>query len=124
MGWYSAPSGKHLNENHEYWQLHAHYMPPLVRSATVRKYLAGYETMAEEQRDFTPEQVSVSFIYLYYPKKGITFFVLKKIAFFRLLKLFAIKALFITQSQMQILRYESFFIRCCFFTFLFSLVYL
>uniref|UniRef100_A0AC34GUF9 Galactose-1-phosphate uridylyltransferase n=1 Tax=Panagrolaimus sp. ES5 TaxID=591445 RepID=A0AC34GUF9_9BILA len=58
LGWYSAPSGKHMNENHEYWQFHAHYMPPLVRSATVRKYLAGYETMAEEQRDFTPEQAA------------------------------------------------------------------
>jgi UDPglucose--hexose-1-phosphate uridylyltransferase len=35
--------------------LHAHYYPPLLRSATVRKFLVGYELLAMPQRDFTPE---------------------------------------------------------------------
>ena len=36
--------------------LHMHFYPPLLRSATVRKFLVGYELMAEPQRDITPEQ--------------------------------------------------------------------
>jgi UDPglucose--hexose-1-phosphate uridylyltransferase len=32
-----------------------HFYPPLLRSATVRKFLVGYEMMAEAQRDLTPE---------------------------------------------------------------------
>jgi len=36
--------------------LHLHFLPPLLRSATVRKFLVGYELMAESQRDLTPEQ--------------------------------------------------------------------
>jgi UDPglucose--hexose-1-phosphate uridylyltransferase len=35
--------------------LHAHYFPPLLRSATVRKFMAGYELLATPQRDITPE---------------------------------------------------------------------
>lgn len=38
--------------------LHMHFYPPLLRSATVRKFLVGYELMAEPQRDITPEQAS------------------------------------------------------------------
>jgi UDPglucose--hexose-1-phosphate uridylyltransferase len=38
-----------------YWHLHAHYFPPLLRSATVRKFMAGYELLATPQRDITPE---------------------------------------------------------------------
>ncbi|MCJ1419697.1 galactose-1-phosphate uridyl transferase [Xylographa parallela] len=38
--------------------LHIHYYPPLLRSATVRKFLVGYEMMAEPQRDITPEQAA------------------------------------------------------------------
>ncbi|KAG9252661.1 galactose-1-phosphate uridylyltransferase [Emericellopsis atlantica] len=39
--------------------LHMHFYPPLLRSATVRKFLVGYELMAEPQRDITPEQATV-----------------------------------------------------------------
>jgi UDPglucose--hexose-1-phosphate uridylyltransferase len=40
------------------WQLHGHFYPPLLRSATVKKFLAGYEMLAEAQRDITPEQAA------------------------------------------------------------------
>lgn len=38
--------------------LHLHFYPPLLRSATVRKFLVGYEMLAEPQRDITPEQAA------------------------------------------------------------------
>jgi UDPglucose--hexose-1-phosphate uridylyltransferase len=38
-----------------YWHFHAHYFPPLLRSATIRKFMAGYELLATPQRDVTPE---------------------------------------------------------------------
>ena len=41
-----------------HWQLHAHFYPPLLRSATVRKFMVGYEMLAEAQRDLTPEQAA------------------------------------------------------------------
>ncbi len=53
MGWHMAPAG---GEAH--WQLHAHFLPPLLRSATVRKFMVGYELLAEAQRDLTPEQAA------------------------------------------------------------------
>lgn len=37
------------------WHLHAHFYPPLLRSATVRKFMVGYELLAMPQRDLTPE---------------------------------------------------------------------
>jgi UDPglucose--hexose-1-phosphate uridylyltransferase len=40
---------------HEHWHLHAHFYPPLLRSATVRKFMVGYEMLAGPQRDITPE---------------------------------------------------------------------
>lgn len=52
-----APTGPHLKEDNSHWQLHAHYYPPLLRSATVKKFMVGYEMLAQEQRDLTPEQV-------------------------------------------------------------------
>lgn len=55
MGWHNAPSD---GKEHEEWQLHAHYYPPLLRSATVRKFVAGFELLAERQRDLTPEQAA------------------------------------------------------------------
>lgn len=55
MGWHGAPNNV---EDAEYWQLHAHFYPPLLRSATVRKFMVGYEMMAEAQRDLTPEQAA------------------------------------------------------------------
>jgi UDPglucose--hexose-1-phosphate uridylyltransferase len=39
-----------------HWQLHAHYYPPLLRSATVKKFMVGYEMLAEPQRDLTADQ--------------------------------------------------------------------
>lgn len=41
-----------------HWQLHALYYPPLLRSATVRKFMVGYEMLAEPQRDLTAEQAA------------------------------------------------------------------
>ncbi|MCB9135904.1 MAG: UDP-glucose--hexose-1-phosphate uridylyltransferase [Anaerolineales bacterium] len=55
MGWHGAPF---IDENHEHWQLHAHFYPPLLRSATVKKFMVGYEMMAEAQRDLTAEQAA------------------------------------------------------------------
>ena len=40
---------------HPEWHLHLHFYPPLLRSATVRKFVVGYELLAESQRDLTPE---------------------------------------------------------------------
>ena len=40
---------------HEHWHLHAHFHPPLLRSASVRKFMVGYEMLAGPQRDITPE---------------------------------------------------------------------
>lgn len=52
MGWHGAP---YDGSDADHWQLHAHFYPPLLRSATVRKYMVGYEMLAEAQRDLTPE---------------------------------------------------------------------
>lgn len=52
MGWHGAPFN---NDANEHWQLHAHYYPPLLRSATVSKFMVGFEMLAEAQRDITPE---------------------------------------------------------------------
>ena len=40
---------------HDEWHLHLHFYPPLLRSATIRKFLVGYEMLATPQRDITPE---------------------------------------------------------------------
>jgi len=45
-------------ENHDYWQLHMHFYPPLLRSATVRKFMVGYEMLAAPQRDITAESAA------------------------------------------------------------------
>jgi UDPglucose--hexose-1-phosphate uridylyltransferase len=55
MGWHGAPNG---SGEQEHWQLHAHFYPPLLRSATVKKFMVGYEMLAEAQRDLTPEQAA------------------------------------------------------------------
>ena len=55
MGWHGAPFG--VTET-AHWQLHAHFYPPLLRSASVRKFMVGYEMLAEAQRDLTPEQAA------------------------------------------------------------------
>ncbi len=55
MGWHGAPFN---DEENQHWQLHAHFYPPLLRSATVKKFMVGYEMMAEAQRDLTAEQAA------------------------------------------------------------------
>lgn len=52
MGWHNAPS---FQTENQHWQLHAHFYPPLLRSASVKKHMVGYEMLAESQRDLTPE---------------------------------------------------------------------
>jgi len=55
MGWHGAPF---VDEDTQHWQLHAHFYPPLLRSAAVKKFMVGYEMLAEAQRDITPEQAA------------------------------------------------------------------
>jgi UDPglucose--hexose-1-phosphate uridylyltransferase len=55
MGWHGAPF---TEETSDHWQLHAHVYPPLLRSATIRKFMVGYEMLAEAQRDVTAEQAA------------------------------------------------------------------
>jgi UDPglucose--hexose-1-phosphate uridylyltransferase len=55
MGWHGAPMNGRICKH---WQLHAHFYPPLLRSATVKKFMVGYEMLAEAQRDLTPEQAA------------------------------------------------------------------
>lgn len=52
MGFHQQPSDR---SPHEEWHFHAHFFPPLLRSATVRKFMVGYELLATPQRDITPE---------------------------------------------------------------------
>ncbi|HCK99886.1 MAG TPA: galactose-1-phosphate uridylyltransferase [Candidatus Marinimicrobia bacterium] len=55
MGWHGAPTDM---GDYSYWQLHAHFYPPLLRSGTVKKFIVGYEMLAEVQRDITAEQAA------------------------------------------------------------------
>ncbi|MBL8064498.1 MAG: UDP-glucose--hexose-1-phosphate uridylyltransferase [Chthonomonadaceae bacterium] len=55
MGWHGAPS---LLADQSHWHLHAHYFPPLLRSASVKKFMVGFELLAEPQRDLTPEEAA------------------------------------------------------------------
>jgi UDPglucose--hexose-1-phosphate uridylyltransferase len=57
MGWHYAPYFKD-GQSTEHWQLHALFYPPLLRSASVRKFMVGYEMLAETQRDLTAEQAA------------------------------------------------------------------
>lgn len=52
MGWHQQPAD---GEAHPGWHLHAHFYPPLLRSATVRKFMVGFEMLGMPQRDITPE---------------------------------------------------------------------
>ena len=58
MGWHGAPTGPDLSRDNSHWQLHAHYYPPLLRSASVKKFMVGYEMLAQPQRDLTAEQAA------------------------------------------------------------------
>jgi UDPglucose--hexose-1-phosphate uridylyltransferase len=55
MGIHQAPTD---GVPHPEWHLHVHFYPPLLRSATVRKFMVGYELLAEPQRDLTPEEAA------------------------------------------------------------------
>jgi UDPglucose--hexose-1-phosphate uridylyltransferase len=55
MGLHQAPTDGHA---HPEWHLHLHFYPPLLRSANVRKFMVGFELLAEPQRDITAEQAA------------------------------------------------------------------
>jgi UDPglucose--hexose-1-phosphate uridylyltransferase len=55
MGFHPAPADR---EAHPEWTLHAHFYPPLLRSATVRKFMVGFELLGSPQRDITPESAA------------------------------------------------------------------
>jgi UDPglucose--hexose-1-phosphate uridylyltransferase len=65
MGIHQAPTDQ---KDHKEWQMHFHFYPPLLRSSTVKKYLVGYEMMAESQRDITPEDAAATLKKLYETK--------------------------------------------------------
>ena len=71
MGFHQAPFDGQL---HPEWLLHAHFYPPLLRSATVRKFMVGYEMLAMPQRDITPEIAAErlrSLSNIHYKQRGI-----------------------------------------------------
>jgi UDPglucose--hexose-1-phosphate uridylyltransferase len=55
MGVHQSPTG---SDDYRHWHLHLHFYPPLLRSATVRKFMVGYEMLATPQRDITAEQAA------------------------------------------------------------------
>ena len=55
MGFHQAPLD---GADHPEWHFHAHFYPPLLRSATVRKYMVGFEMLGMTQRDITPESAA------------------------------------------------------------------
>jgi UDPglucose--hexose-1-phosphate uridylyltransferase len=55
MGFHQSPSD---GSNHPEWHFHAHFYPPLLRSATVRKFMVGFELLGTPQRDITPEMAA------------------------------------------------------------------
>jgi UDPglucose--hexose-1-phosphate uridylyltransferase len=55
MGLHPAPCD---GNQHPEWQFHAHFYPPLLRSATIRKFMVGFELLAGPQRDITPESAA------------------------------------------------------------------
>jgi UDPglucose--hexose-1-phosphate uridylyltransferase len=52
MGWHQHPANSAPVPG---WQLHAHFYPPLLRSSTIRKFMVGFELLAEPQRDIPAE---------------------------------------------------------------------
>jgi UDPglucose--hexose-1-phosphate uridylyltransferase len=55
MGLHQRPSG---SGEAAPWHFHLHFFPPLLRSATVQKFMVGYELLATPQRDITPEDAA------------------------------------------------------------------
>lgn len=60
MGWHGAPTPTDASdaESYDWWTLHAIYYPPLLRSAAIRKFMVGFELLAQGQRDLTAEQAA------------------------------------------------------------------
>jgi UDPglucose--hexose-1-phosphate uridylyltransferase len=52
MGFHQRPTD---GNKHAEWHFHAHFFPPLLRSATIKKFMVGFELLASPQRDMTPE---------------------------------------------------------------------
>ena len=57
MGLHQKPTD---GQAHDEWHLHTHFYPPLLRSASIRKFMVGYELLCEPQRDITPEVAAES----------------------------------------------------------------
>jgi UDPglucose--hexose-1-phosphate uridylyltransferase len=57
---YSAGLHQAPTDGNDYpeWHLHMHFFPPLLRSASVKKFMVGYEMLATPQRDITAEQAA------------------------------------------------------------------
>ena len=55
MGFHQSPTDE---SEHPEWHFHAHFYPPLLRSATVRKFMVGFEMLGMPQRDITPEEAA------------------------------------------------------------------
>src|SRR5581483_7684061 len=55
MGFHQSPAD---GKSHPEWHFHAHFYPPLLRSATIRKFMVGFEMLGNAQRDITPEIVA------------------------------------------------------------------
>lgn len=55
MGWHGAPGA---SGDDDHWQVHAHFYPPLLRSASVRKWMVGFEMLADVGRDLTAEETA------------------------------------------------------------------
>jgi UDPglucose--hexose-1-phosphate uridylyltransferase len=55
MGFHQTPSD---GKDHAEWHFHAHFYPPLLRSATIRKFMVGFEMLGTPQRDITPESAA------------------------------------------------------------------
>jgi UDPglucose--hexose-1-phosphate uridylyltransferase len=52
MGFHQQPTDE---AKHGEWHFHAHFFPPLLRSASIRKFMVGFELLGLPQRDITPE---------------------------------------------------------------------
>ncbi len=55
MGFHQQPTD---GSSHPEWHFHGHFYPPLLRSATVRKFMVGFEMLGMPQRDITPESAA------------------------------------------------------------------
>ncbi len=59
MGFHQRPTD---GASHDAWHLHAHYYPPVLRSASVHKFMVGYELLATPRRDLTAERAAATLL--------------------------------------------------------------